>query len=52
MAKDGVAKRAFIAGAGAALDYKERHPNASETEIMSYVTRQMGKLIRDIERDE
>ena len=52
MAKDGVIKRAFIAGAGAALSYKEKHPHAGESEIMSSVTRQMEKLIKGIEKDE
>lgn len=52
MVKDGTIKRIFIAGAAAALDYKERHPNATESEVMSYVTQQMGKLIKDIEKDE
>ena len=51
MAKDGVIKRIFIAGAAAALNYKERHPNAGESEVMSQVTKQMEKLIRGIEKD-
>lgn len=51
MAKDGVIKRVFISGAAAALNYKERHPNASESEVMSYVTKAMGRLIKDIEKD-
>ncbi|MEK6840834.1 MAG: hypothetical protein AABX79_02680 [Nanoarchaeota archaeon] len=51
MAKDGVIKRVFIAGAAAALNYKEKHPHAGESEIMSNVTRQMEKLIKDIEKD-
>ena len=51
MAKDGVIKRVFIAGAAAALNYKERHPNAGESEVMSHVTKEMKDLIKDIERD-
>jgi len=51
MAKDGVIKRVFIAGAAAALNYKEKNPNASESEVMSYVTREMGNFIKDIEKD-
>lgn len=51
MVKDSAVKRIFIAGAAAALNYKERHPNAGESEVMSYVTRQMKDLIKDIEKD-
>ena len=51
MVKDGVIKRIFIAGAAAALNYKERHPNATESEIMSHITREMDKLIKAIEKD-
>ena len=51
MVKDGVIKRIFIAGAAASLNYKERHPNATESEIMSHITREMDKLIKAIEKD-
>jgi len=51
MVKDSAIKRVFIAGAAAALNYKERHPNAGESEVMSYVTQEMGKLIKGIEKD-
>ena len=49
--KDETVKRIFIAGAGAAIKYKERHPNASESEVMSSVTHQMKDLIKEIEQD-
>ena len=49
--KDGVTKRIFIAGAAAALNYKEKNPNATESEIMSHVTREMKGMIRDIGED-
>jgi hypothetical protein len=51
MAKEEMIKQAFIAGAGSALTYKEKHPNATESKIMSYVTKEMQKLLRDIEED-
>lgn len=45
-------KRVLIAGAGAALNYKERHPKASESEVMSHVTKESKRLIREIEENE
>ncbi|GIU68675.1 MAG: hypothetical protein KatS3mg093_432 [Candidatus Parcubacteria bacterium] len=50
MAKKDFVKRAFIAGAGMALKYKEKKPNASESEVMSHVTKEMEKVIREIEK--
>ena len=49
--KDGVTKRIFIAGAAAALNYKDKNPHATESEIMSYVTREMKEMIREIGED-
>ena len=46
-----VMKRAVIAGAASALKYKENHPNASESETMSHVTKELGRIISDIEGD-
>ena len=51
MKKDEMLKRAFIAGAGAALKYTERNPNASESEIMSHITKEMKKVIEEIKED-
>ncbi|MBI4116766.1 hypothetical protein HY449_03425 [Candidatus Pacearchaeota archaeon] len=45
-------KRAFVAGASCAFDYKEKNPRATETETMSHVAREMRKLINEIEDDE
>ena len=42
-------KMAVISGAASALEYKEKHPNASESEVMGYVTKKMPKIIRDVE---
>lgn len=44
-------KRAFVAGASCAFDYKEKNPQANEMETMSHVTREMRKLINEIEDD-
>ena len=42
-------KMAVISGAASAIRYKEEHPNASESEVMRYVTKRMEKIIRDVE---
>ena len=42
-------KMAIIAGAATAFEYKESHPNASESNVMTYVTKRMAKIIRDLE---
>ena len=44
-------KRAFIAGASCAIDYKERNPRSSESEIMSHTTEEMRRLLKEIEED-
>jgi hypothetical protein len=51
MVKKEMIKMAIVAGAAAAMKYKESHPNASESEVMNHVTQNMGKIIRDIEED-
>ncbi|MEK6898114.1 MAG: hypothetical protein AABX28_02025 [Nanoarchaeota archaeon] len=51
MVKNEMAKRAIIAGASCALTYKEKHPNASEEEVMSHVTEGMREIIRNIEEE-
>jgi len=51
MADEEMMKRAVIAGASCAIDYKEMHPRASESEIMSHVSKEMRHLIREIEND-
>lgn len=50
MSKDMV-ERIFVAGAAKALDYKEKHPHSTESEIMSYVTKEMKKIIKEIKED-
>jgi hypothetical protein len=42
-------KMAVVAGASYAIRYKEEHPKATESETMSYVTKSMRKIIRDVE---
>ena len=51
MKKDEMMKRALIAGAAAALKYKDRNPSAGESEIISHVTKEMEKLIKEIEEN-
>lgn len=51
MAQKDKVKMAVIAGASYALRYKERKPSASESEVMSYVTKNMEKIVGDIEED-
>lgn len=51
MAEEEVLKRVFIAGAAAAISYKERNPRAPESEVMSHVTKEMKKMIKGIEDD-
>jgi len=51
MEKDETLKRIFIAGASAAISYKEKNPKASESEVMSNATKEMEKMIREIEKD-
>ena len=41
-------QRVFIAGASIALNYKNKNPHASESEIMSHITREMKKSISNI----
>ncbi|MEK6760983.1 MAG: hypothetical protein AABX93_03605 [Nanoarchaeota archaeon] len=47
----GMMKRAFIAGASCAIDYKERNQRASESEVMSHATGEMRRLLKEIEED-
>ena len=49
MAKKDKVKMAIIAGASYALKYQERNPGASESQIMDHVSKNMGRIIQDIE---
>ncbi|MCX6749757.1 MAG: hypothetical protein NTW17_03390 [Candidatus Pacearchaeota archaeon] len=51
MVEKEIIKRALIAGAASALNYKEKNPHASESEVMSHVTKEMRKIIEEIEED-
>ncbi|MEK6847522.1 MAG: hypothetical protein AABX50_00150 [Nanoarchaeota archaeon] len=51
MVKKETMKMAIVAGAAAAMKYKEKNPNATESEIMNHVTQNMEKIIRDIEEE-
>ena len=51
MDKEEKLKMAVVAGASYAMRYKEEHPNASESEVMGFVTKKMVKIIRDLEEE-
>ena len=51
MVKDAV-KRAVIAGASYALKYKEENERATESEVIIYVTKNIRKIIDDIEEND
>ncbi len=51
MAKKEMIKMAVITGAASAIKYKEEHPRASESETMSHITREMRKIIRNLEEE-
>jgi len=44
-------KMAVISGAASAMEYRERHPHATESEVIGYVTKKMPKIIRDLDED-
>mgnify|MGYP001610965697 CR=1 FL=1 len=44
-------KMAVIAGASFAMRYKEEHPRATESEIMSYVARETNKIIHELKKE-
>lgn len=52
MAKKDEMKMAVVAGASYAIEYKERNPRATESEIMNHVNQQMAKIIEDIENND
>ena len=51
MAERDKVKMAIIAGASYALEYMQRNPGASESQIMDHVSKNMGRIISDIEED-
>ena len=48
----GMIKRIVIAGVSCALDYKEKYPRSTQSEVMSYVSRELNHIIRNVEEDE
>lgn len=48
MADKELMKRVLIAGAGAVLSYKERHPRASDSEVMTHVEKEANRLVKEI----
>ena len=51
MAEKDKVKMAVVAGAAVAIKYKEENPRASESEIMSHITKRMERIIRKLEED-
>ncbi len=44
-------KRAVISGASHALEYKERNPNESDSEVLRQVMRDLRDIIREIDKE-
>ena len=42
-------KIAIITGASEALKYKERNPHASESEVISHITKNMSNILENID---
>jgi len=42
-------KMAVIAGAACAMRYKELHPNATESEVLKYVSKEVRNILEQIE---
>ncbi len=51
MVKKEIMKMAVVAGAATAMKYKEKHPNASESEVMNHVTQNISRIIEDIDEN-
>ena len=45
-------KIAVISGASHALQYKREHPNASDEEILQYVTRETSHILDKVGKEE
>lgn len=45
-------KIAVIAGASTALSYKEKKPSASESEILSYITKNVREILGRIDGED
>ena len=51
MTKKEKLKMAVIAGASYAIKYKEENPKASESDTISYVTKKMAKILRNLDEE-
>ncbi len=49
MVKKEMLKMAIVAGAGSALKYKDQHPKADESEVMSYITKNINEIISKLD---
>ncbi len=45
-------ERAVISGASHALKYKEKHPRATEQEVLKYITDRIEEIIENMEVEE
>ena len=51
MAEKDKVKMAIIAGASYALKFQEKNPGASESKIMDHVSKNLNRIINDIEEN-
>ncbi|HLC78333.1 MAG TPA: hypothetical protein VJH92_04365 [Candidatus Nanoarchaeia archaeon] len=50
MANDKMVKIAVISGASEALKYKAKNPHASDSEVLSHITKNMKYIIDNIDQ--
>ena len=51
MNEEKILRLAVIVGASEALNYKERNPRATESEILQHVSKKTRELVGKIDRD-
>lgn len=44
-------KMAIIAGAAKAIKYKEQNPKASESEVIGHITKNINKIIDNLDKE-
>ena len=45
-------KMAIIAGASHAFKFREEHPEATEEQVLQYITREAGKILEGIDEED
>ncbi|MFA6974245.1 MAG: hypothetical protein WC238_05975 [Parcubacteria group bacterium] len=48
--KEGLLKRAIIAGAAHALTYKDKHYNSSQQEVLKHIVKEVKNIIDEIDK--